>query len=345
MEEIEITPAENGQIPEADKALAKTNWFAGKKLLLLALLGFIVLASADGAGFYLFKKHNQNQTKNFDQKVGILQKQISGLQDKLQSVTGESASVAPPQKEIVNREVIHEQSQDAMLTSAVSKTAPAVVSIVISKDVPLLQVSYENPFGNDPFYKDFNIQVPVYKQVGTQKQKIGGGTGFIIRSNGYIVTNKHVVADQQADYTVLLSNGDQKPAQVVYRDTANDVAIIKIDGGNFPTVHLGDSNTLKLGQAVSAIGNALGEYNNSVSVGIISGLNRSIQASGPDGSENLDGVIQTDAAINPGNSGGPLMDLNGDVIGVNVATVQGSSNISFSIPINVIKSVIGSVLH
>ncbi len=232
-----------------------------------------------------------------------------------------------------------QKSRDEQLTEAVAKASPAVVSIVISKDVPQLEVVYSNPFGNDPFFKDFNIRVPSYRQKGVKRQKVGAGTGFVVTSSGYILTNKHVVLDEQASYTVLLNDGSQKAGKVVYRDSAMDIALLKIEGASYKHVALGNSDVLKLGQSVIAIGNALGEYNNSVSVGIISGLNRNLQAGGGGFVEQLKGVIQTDAAINPGNSGGPLLDINGTVIGVNVATVQGSSNISFSIPINKVKEI------
>lgn len=232
-----------------------------------------------------------------------------------------------------------------MLTAAVAKITPAVVSIVVTKDVPKLEIVYENPFGNDPFFKDFDIKVPVLRQKGVERQKVGAGTGFLIKGDGYILTNRHVVEDTQADYTVLLSSGSQVPAQIVYRDISSDIAIIKISGDNYPNAQLGDSNKLQLGQSVFAVGNALGEYSNSVSVGIISGLNRTIEAASSSGSiERLTGVIQTDAAINPGNSGGPLVDLQGTIVGINVATVIGSNNISFSIPINTVKSIIQTVL-
>ena len=232
------------------------------------------------------------------------------------------------------------KSRDEQLTGAVAIASPAVVSIVVSKDVPQLEVVYTNPFGNDPFFKDVRIRVPTYRQKGVKRQKVGAGTGFIVTVNGYILTNKHVVLDEDASYTVLLSDGSQKSSKVVYRDGALDIALIKIEGSSYPHVSLGNSDALKLGQTVIAIGNALGEYSNSVSVGIISGLNRNLQAGGGNGFvEKLKGMIQTDAAINPGNSGGPLLDLNGHVVGVNVATVVGSNNISFSIPINKIKEV------
>lgn len=173
---------------------------------------------------------------------------------------------------------------------------------------------------------------------------MGAGTGFLISQDGYIVTNRHVVEDTQAEYTALLSNGQQKSASVVYRDPSLDLAIIKIVGSGFAVAAWGDSDALQLGQTVIAIGNALGEYNNSVSTGIISGLNRTVEAQNSQGRlESLPGVIQTDAAINPGNSGGPLLTLDGKVIGINVATVQGAQSISFAIPVNMVKNIIRNV--
>jgi serine protease Do len=154
------------------------------------------------------------------------------------------------------------------------------------------------------------------------------------------------VADTSASYTVLLNNGKQEAATIVYRDTTDDVAIAKINGNNYKALRFAESKNLQLGQTVIAIGNALGQYNNSVSIGIISGLNRQIQASDNSGSsETLAGVIQTDAAINPGNSGGPLLDLNGNAVGINVATVQGSNNISFSIPADRVKAIIKKAIQ
>lgn len=236
--------------------------------------------------------------------------------------------------ELARRDQVAQKSQSQLLQDAVAKATPAVVSIVESQVVPLLQVTYENPFGNDPFYQGFNLQVPVYQQVGTTTKQVSAGTGFLVRSNGYIITNKHVVSDTNATYTVLLSNGKQKAGTVVWRSTTQDLAVVKIDGSGYATIPLGDSSSLHLAQSVFAIGNALGQYSNSVSVGVISGLNRSITASNSQGgTETLTGVIQTDAAINPGNSGGPLVNFAGEAVGVNVAIVQGSQNIGFSLPI------------
>ena len=292
----------------------------GRRIIIGALFTAIIL----GGGLLVNAKLQEliaDKERVFDEKVGILTEQIEKLSERVQRISGT-------------------KTQDELLTAAVAKVAPAVVSIVISKDVPKLEVSYENPFGNDPFFKGFNFRVPVYKQKGTVNQKVGAGTGFIVSSDGFVLTNRHVVADPNATYTALLSDGTQKSGRVVFRDTVHDVALVKIEGTGLKTVVLGDSDTLKLGQTVVAIGNALGEYNNSVSVGIISGLNRTLQAGGGGETETLAGVIQTDAAINPGNSGGPLLNLSGEAIGINVATVLGSSNISFSIPVNVAKMLV-----
>ena len=172
-----------------------------------------------------------------------------------------------------------------------------------------------------------------------------GGSGFFVSSNGLIVTNRHVVEDKTATYTVLTNDGKKHVATVVARDAVLDIALIKIDGSGYPYLSLGDSGSIDLGQTVIAIGNALGQFRNTVSVGVVSGLSRSITAGDDESgqSESLDNVIQTDAAINPGNSGGPLLDLNGEVIGVNVAVAQGSQSIGFALPIDTVKSVIDSV--
>lgn len=282
------------------------------------------------------------EEKKFDDKIALIQKQIATINEAVTKISGENSKVAISLKEIQNRQDVREKSQSELLTEAVAKVAPAVVSIVISKDVPQLEVVYQNPFGNDPFFKDFNIQVPVYRQKGVKNQKVGGGSGFLITTNGYILTNRHVVEDSAATFTALLSNGSQKPAKVIYTDKDKDIAIIKIEGTGYKTVSLGNSDAVKLGESVIAIGNALGEYNNSVSVGIISGLNRSlsVQDRTTGITENLTGVMQTDAAINPGNSGGPLVNMRGEAVGINVATILGSSNVSFSIPLNSVRGVL-----
>jgi serine protease Do len=165
------------------------------------------------------------------------------------------------------------------------------------------------------------------------------GTGFVISSDGLIVTNKHVVVDTTATYKVVIGKNESVEVLNIYRDPVNDLAILKINKNGLVPVDLGDSDRLKVGQTVIAIGTALGEFRSTVTKGVISGLGRGITA-GEVGmeSEKLDDVIQVDAAINPGNSGGPLFDSSGEVIGVNVAVSQNGQSIGFALPINLIKS-------
>src|SRR3989344_1426731 len=247
-------------------------------------------------------------------------------------------------EKIIERQSIF--SQDNLVIGAVKKTNPAVVSIIISKEVPKYETYIDPNQQTNPFedlFPGFSFNIPQYRQNGTEKKEIGGGSGFFVSSDGLILTNKHVVLQTNVEYTVFTNDGKKHLAQVVARDPVLDVALIKIKG-TFPYLTLGNSDSLQVGQSVIAIGNALAEFRNTVSVGVISGLARSVTAGNPSGNtEILDHVIQTDAAINPGNSGGPLLDLSGRVIGVNVAIAQGSQNIGFALPINSVKSAIESV--
>ncbi|MFH1036836.1 MAG: trypsin-like peptidase domain-containing protein [Patescibacteria group bacterium] len=232
-------------------------------------------------------------------------------------------------------EYIPVDSQEEQVINVVKESSPSVVSIIISKDIPIIEEYYAYPFG--PSFPEFRILQ--YRQNGTEKQEVGGGTGFIISSDGLILTNKHVVSDIEAEYTVLMNDGKRYPAKVLALDPTQDLALISIDTAQaiLPAVKLGDSDNLQIGQTVITIGNALGEFRNTVSVGVVSGLSRTITASGGGISETIEDVIQTDAAINSGNSGGPLLNLKGEVIGINTATVTGAQNIGFAIPINKAK--------
>jgi serine protease Do len=151
------------------------------------------------------------------------------------------------------------------------------------------------------------------------------------------------VADEAAEYTVVLNDQRTFTATVLGRDFGNDLAILKIDGKDFPTVPLGDSDALQIGQSVIAIGYTLGEYQNTVTKGVISGIDRNVTAGDNVGSELIEAAIQTDAAINPGNSGGPLLNLAGEVIGINTAVNREGESIGFALPINVAKNVIESI--
>jgi len=233
------------------------------------------------------------------------------------------------------------------IVKIVKKCTPAVVSIVIAKNLPNLENFPDFfpflPFGFDP--KELYKQIPPEMFDEHGRIKVGGGSGFVISEDGFVLTNKHVVVDPKADYTVVTNDGKKFHAKVVARDPINDVAILKIEGKDLPHIELGESSNLELGQTVVAIGNALGQFQNSVSTGIVSGLSRHITAqAGVDGQQQeLRGVIQTDAAINPGNSGGPLVDIEGKAIGINSAVVFGAQNIGFAIPINSAKKALADI--
>ena len=241
--------------------------------------------------------------------------------------------------------VVTTDYQTAIL-NVVRKSNPAVVSIVVTKDVPIIERYFEefNPF--DGFFGGggFEFRVPRYREKGTEQREVGGGSGFFVSSDGLVVTNRHVVSDPDAEYTLFTNDGEKYEAEVLARDPFLDIAILKVDADNLPFLSFGDSGALEFGQTVIAIGNALGEFRNSVSTGVVSGLSRAIVAQGGFGeTELLEEVIQTDAAINPGNSGGPLLNLSGEVIGVNVAMARGSENIGFALPSNIVKGVVSSV--
>ncbi len=236
------------------------------------------------------------------------------------------------------------------VVNGVKTASPAVVSIVISENVPIVEQCPYNPFGDLPpqfqqfLGNDQGLTQPC--DTGkTQLQQVGGGSGFIVSSDGLILTNKHVVSDASASYTVITDDGKKYDAKVLARDPNQDLAVVKINATGLPTVTLGDSDGLALGQTAIAIGNALGQFSNTVSVGVISGLARTVTASAPDtgAQETIQGVIQTDAAINPGNSGGPLLNLRGEVVGINTAVASDAQNIGFAIPINRAKHDISSV--
>lgn len=213
------------------------------------------------------------------------------------------------------------------------KVCPAVINIVISKDMPTLEGFYTMPFGGQEYI------VPKFDKHSKHKVKIGGGSGFIVSPDGVVLTNAHVVADPKAEYTAILDHDENSkiPIKVLARDQIHDIAILKIENEKqFPFIELGDSSQLELGEDVMAVGYALGEFRNTVSTGVVSGLSRFIQAqTGYERHvERLRGLIQTDAAINPGNSGGPLVDMAGKVVGISTAVVFGAQNIGFAIPIN-----------
>uniref|UniRef100_A0A7C4M084 PDZ domain-containing protein n=1 Tax=candidate division CPR3 bacterium TaxID=2268181 RepID=A0A7C4M084_UNCC3 len=180
---------------------------------------------------------------------------------------------------------------------------------------------------------------------GDVVEQKGGGTGFIVTNDGLILTNKHVV-DGVSEATVITSDGKDYNGVVVALDPLFDFALVKIEATNLPVADLGDSDKLEIGQRVIAVGNALGEYDNSVSVGVISGRARAITASDRLGgsSSRMEGLIQTDAPINPGNSGGPLVNISGQVVGINTAIDSSANSIGFALPVNSARVALNSYL-
>lgn len=209
--------------------------------------------------------------------------------------------------------------ESSAIIDVVKQVSPAVVSISTSRNI-----------------RDF---------FGDLITRQGGGTGFIITSDGLVVTNKHVVDDAAAEYTVFLADGRNFKPKILAKDPFQDLAILKIEASSLPVVELGDSDRLAVGEWVVAIGNALAQFENTVTVGVISAKERQIEAVAGATAERLEGLLQTDAAINSGNSGGPLLNLKGQVVGVNTAVAAKgfAEGIGFAIPINAVKNSINQV--
>lgn len=189
----------------------------------------------------------------------------------------------------------------------------------------------------------------IYSFGSHSKNIASAGTGIVVSSNGYILTNKHVIGNDSNEISVVMADGTTyDKVKLVATDPINDIAFLKIDNvSNLSPAELGDSKSLNIGQQVIAIGNALGQYDGSVTSGIISGVGRTLTATDSDGgsSENLSDMIQTDAAINSGNSGGPLVNAKGQVIGINTAVASEAQGIGFAIPIASVKGMLNSLLE
>lgn len=234
------------------------------------------------------------------------------------------------------KQVVYSQDQ---LISNIAKT--------VSQSVVSVNVTTQTSSSSSPLGSFFGFTSP------SQTQQ-SAGTGIIISSNGLIITNRHVVPVGTTSVSVTLSNGTQlNNVKVIGRTSQNDsldIAFLKItntEGQKLVPAQLGDSSTMKVGDSVIAIGNALGQFQNTVTSGIISGYGRSVQASSQgnaNSGENLEDLFQTDAAINEGNSGGPLVNMNGQVIGIDTAVASNAQGIGFAIPINDVSGLIKTVL-
>ncbi|MBI4993668.1 trypsin-like peptidase domain-containing protein [Candidatus Wolfebacteria bacterium] len=220
----------------------------------------------------------------------------------------------------------------ANFVKIVKKVMPSVVSIVISENIREIPKKLLTSKNKKKLEKLADKKGDI---------EVGSGSGFIIDKSGIVSTNKHIVIDEEADYAVITNDGKKFESKVIFRDSVKDIAFLKIKSKNlkFSSVKLGNSDKVQLGEEVMAFGNALGLFKNSVSEGIISGLDRKIlaQVDLKTKSQKIEGLIQTDAAINPGNSGGPLVNAKGEVIGINTAMIKEAENIGLAIPINSIK--------
>ncbi|NCO89226.1 PDZ domain-containing protein [Candidatus Roizmanbacteria bacterium] len=278
---------------------------------LISLIALLIIIIAIGQSYNLLPKIN---LEKYFPKINSISKTDT-------SKTGD--------KQIV----VYEES---IITKVVEESLPSVVTVGIMKTTQgqsYLQIDPFNPFGG-------------FTQIPGKKQKIDQniGSGFVVTKDGFIITNKHVVSDEQASYKVLTNDKKEYNVEKIYRDPLNDLAILKVSANNLKALTLADSSKLKLGQMTIAIGTPLGEFTNTVTTGIVSGLGRGITAGSPfEGYvEKLDNVIQTSAPISPGNSGGPLLNSFGQVIGINAAIAQEGSNIGFAIPSNVIKDLLNN---
>jgi serine protease Do len=298
-----------------------------KESSLLIFLLFLILTL-----FVSYAVFDMQSKKSIFTRIEILQEEITALKN------------TPPSTKIISPST---SSQD--IVSVVKKVQPSVVSIIASKE--LTRYRQRNPFFfSDPFFDNFfgfpqQFEEPQIQQNETEKVKVGGGSGFIYSQNGYIITNKHVIQDDSAEYTVVLHDGTEFLAEVIAKDPFNDIAIIKIDPKEtiLVPVSLGDSSKIEVGEKVVAIGNALAEFQNTVTTGIVSAIGRKIVAGNQFNQEEIQNLIQTDAAINPGNSGGPLVNIRGEVIGMNTAIADGANGIGFALPINDIRFIAKNV--
>lgn len=278
-----------------------------KAILLVLVLAVFAFAYTND----MFKLKSESKILNPKQETQI------SLSQRIMSWFGMDAS-AGRKTSILTQEVIQEESS---VVNVVENVSPSVVSVIVRR------VGFD--FFSGPFESEDGI-----------------GTGFIVDSTGLIITNSHVVSDSEGEYSVVTVDGETYEVIDIHLDEPTDLAIIEIVAQDLPEVVLGDSDTLRVGQSAIAIGNALGRFSNTVTVGVVSGVARELTAFGGRGDlKTYESAIQTDAALNPGNSGGPLLNSAGQVIGINVATSAGADNIGFAIPVNTLKPILSGFLE
>lgn len=237
----------------------------------------------------------------------------------------EQANPSNDSQSVTEREVLADDgnkvatAEETTIDKVIGKASPSVVSV-------LTKINVTNYF------------------YGTSTES-GAGSGIVVGKDGIVLTNKHVIDDATTVSIVLADGTTYDKVKVVATDPLNDIAFLKIpDVSDLPVAELGDSTTVRVGQQVIAIGNSLGQYQNTVTSGIISGTGRPVSAQSGNSVESLNDLLQTDAAINPGNSGGPLLNTSGQVIGINTAIAQNAQGIGFAIPINAVKGMLKQIL-
>ncbi|PJA45074.1 hypothetical protein CO174_05105 [Candidatus Uhrbacteria bacterium CG_4_9_14_3_um_filter_50_9] len=249
---------------------------------------------------------------------------------------GSSASVSDAVMESRIVELIEEESATI---AVVERVTPAVVSIIVKKTRGELVDAGSSYYYSSPFLDSEGLT----DEESAELIEVSSGTGFFVTEDGYLLTNRHVVDSENATLFVVTSDDEELPAELIDVDPFQDIAVLKVEGEGFSTVTLADSDTIRIGQTVIAIGNTLSEFRNTVTKGVVSGINRRVTAGFFVNAEVIEEAIQTDAAINPGNSGGPLINLLGEVIGINTAVSYQGESIAFAIPINDAKRAIEDV--
>lgn len=283
-----------------------------KNILFFWILGLFILISVFVGGVYLGKSGNSRLFNKFllsnKSEDNIEKKSESQRRYDLSSCDESTANIT-------------EELSDSVVTVAVKRLN--------------LKSNVRGGFGLFDF---FNLS-PGFKPEDYEEVQQDIGTGFVVGDEKFVITNRHVVSDTKAEYKIVDKDDNEYVVSKIYRDPANDLAILQVEGLKVDSIILGDSDKIRVGEDVVAIGTALGEFRHTVTKGVISGLGRGITASDGLGNfvESIENVIQTDAAINPGNSGGPLINRCGEVIGINVAVSSNAENIGFSIPVNVLK--------
>ncbi len=240
----------------------------------------------------------------------------------------------------VDSKIVELIEEESATIAVVENVTPAVVSVIVKKPRGLIT---QTVFLGNSFTSPLFFEQDLTSEQKEELVEVGSGTGFFVSEDGYLLTNRHVVNQTDVEYFIVTNEGNEIAAELVDMDPFQDLAILKVEGQAFPCVRFGDSDAIRIGQTVIAIGNTLSEFRNTVTKGVVSGIDRRVTAGDTVSTEVIEKAIQTDAAINPGNSGGPLINLLGEVIGINTAVSYEGESVAFAIPVNHAKRSIDDV--